>query len=88
MDNLARSCHACNRFKSDLLTGFDPLTQQEVQLFNPRRNLWAELVQMDIERLEVVGLSPAGRATVARLQMNRQRHIDARFRWMQLGLLL
>ena len=80
LDNLALSCHACNRFKSDFLTGFDPVTGHEVPLFNPRRDRWAEHFRIDPETLEMIGLSPVGRATITRLQMNRLRHINARIR--------
>ena len=47
LDNLALSCYACNRFKSDFVTGFDEVIQQDVALFNPRRDLWEEHFQQE-----------------------------------------
>jgi hypothetical protein len=86
LDNLALSCNACNRFKSDFTTAFDPGTQQNVALFNPRTDQWAEHFKIVLETMEMIGLSATGRATILRLQMNRPQHVAARFRWLQLGL--
>jgi hypothetical protein len=38
------------------------------------------------EGAAIFGITPVGRATVVRLQMNRPRHITARRRWIELGL--
>jgi hypothetical protein len=86
LDNVALACHACNLFKSDFETGQDEASQAEVALFHPRRDSWEQHFGVDAERAEIVGITPIGRATVARLQMNRPQHITARRRWIQLGL--
>jgi len=86
LGNLALSCHACNLFKSDFDTGPDEGGQAEVPLFHPRRDLWDLHFAVDIERAEIVGRTPAGRATIERLRMNRPRQISARLRWIQLGV--
>jgi hypothetical protein len=86
LDNLALACHACNLFKSDFETGPDGASHAEVTLFHPRRDVWEQHFGIDTERAEIFGITPVGRATVARLQMNRSRHITARRRWIQLGL--
>jgi len=86
LDNLALACHACNLFKSDFETGQDEESQTKVALFHPRRDSWEQHFGVDAERTEIFGITPVGRATVARLQMNRSRHITARRRWIQLDL--
>jgi HNH endonuclease len=85
-DNLALACHSCNLFKSDFETGRDEEAQVEVALFHPRRDSWEQHFRVNVETAEIHGLTAVGRATVARLQMNRSRHMTARRRWMALEL--
>lgn len=85
-DNLALACRACNLFKSDFETGQDEESQAEAMLFHPRNDIWEQHFRIDKERSEILGITPVGRATVARLQMNRPRQVTARRRWIQLGL--
>jgi hypothetical protein len=73
LDNLALACHACNLFKSDFETGQDEESQVEVALFHPRRDIWEQHFGVDVARAAIFGITPVGRATVARLQMNRPR---------------
>jgi len=40
--NLWLACRMCNGFKGDRTHGLDPLTGEEVGLFNPRQHVWAE----------------------------------------------
>lgn len=84
--NLALACRACNLFKSDHLTGFDGLTQQEVQLFHPRQDQWKEHFTVEVESRKIIGLTPLGRATVMRLRMNQAFSLVARAHWMRFGL--
>ena len=86
LSNLALACRACNLFKSDCEAGLDEENQVEAALFNPRTDVWDHHFRVDVESGEIVGLTPVGRATVARLQLNRPRHINARQRWMRLEL--
>lgn len=85
-ENLALSCSACNLYKGDAVSGWDEVTQSPAALFDPRTQSWDEHFQVDHERAEVMGLTAAGRVTVARLQMNTPRQTAARRRWIQLGL--
>lgn len=85
-ENLALSCRSCNLFKSDYETGQDEQDQVEVALFHPRRDAWEQHFSVDTETAEIRGMTAVGRATVARLQMNRPRQITARRRWMRLEL--
>jgi hypothetical protein len=84
--NLALACRACNLHKSDHLAGADEVSQGEVRLFHPRQDSWAEHFQVDRETGVIQGLTPIGRATVARLQMNTPVELAARRQWMLLGL--
>jgi hypothetical protein len=85
--NWALACRACNLRKSDAVEGIDPLTNQRVSLFNPRLHTWEDHFEVRREppfRLE--GKTPAGRATIERLQMNAALQIAARAQWVALGL--
>lgn len=84
--NLALACRSCNLSKSDFLDGRDEVTGREASLFNPRRDRWADHFELDIDRGEIHGISPTGRATVARLKMNEPVQIMARLLWIRLRL--
>jgi hypothetical protein len=83
--NWALACRACNVFKSDHVQVLDPDTQETLRLFDPRQDTWEEHFRVDTDTAVVVGLTPVGRATVARLQMNRPVHVRARHQWIRLG---
>ncbi|HJZ56601.1 MAG TPA: HNH endonuclease signature motif containing protein [Gemmataceae bacterium] len=76
-DNLALACPGCNLAKADRLTATDPDTSQEVPLFNPRADRWADHFAWDEDR-RVVGLTPTGRATVTALRLNHPRRLTIR----------
>jgi hypothetical protein len=84
--NFALSCRACNLFKSNHLDGVDPQTETVVRLFDPRQDRWDEHFRADTATGVIVGLTPIGRATVVRLQMNTPTQSAARQQWMRLGL--
>jgi hypothetical protein len=84
--NLALACRACNLHKAAHLTGEDETTQIATRLFHPRQDQWDEHFQADIERDTIDGLTPVGRATVRRLQMNSRIQLAARRQWTRLGL--
>ena len=62
----------------------DSITRQLQPLFNPRNDLWAAHFAWDEQYLEVIGLTPKGRATVEALQLNRRGIVNLR-RLMRLG---
>jgi hypothetical protein len=66
--NLCLACFACNSHKGPNVAGIDPETGRVVPLFNPRRHKWARHFRWDGP--ELVGRTPAGRATVAVLEIN------------------
>lgn len=77
-DNLALACFHCNRRKADKLTALEPDSGEEVPLFNPRRDVWSEHFIWSSDGLFIIGLTPAGRATVKALDMNRERIVSIR----------
>jgi hypothetical protein len=75
-DNLALACHRCNLRKGPNLTGIDPLTNELVALFNPRRDLWPD--HFRVRAVQIEGITSVGRATVQVLAMNDARRLDLR----------
>jgi hypothetical protein len=86
LDNLCLSCANCNMSKSRATTGLDPETQEIVPLFNPRNQIWVEHFEWVSNATVLRGLTPTGRATIIRLQINRERMIEARANWVFYGL--
>lgn len=85
LENLCYSCGSCNRFKSDFAHAVDPETGETVSLYNPRIQIWEEHFVWSEDGLTVIGLTPIGRATIKRLNMNKTRYIIARRRWVAAG---
>ena len=75
-ENLALACHLCNAHKGPNLTGIDPASGDIVPLFHPRRDRWQD--HFANVAGEILALSPAGRATVAVLDMNHPARIELR----------
>lgn len=71
IENLAIACFGCNLYKQDKITAFDPSTEAEVSLYNPRTDNWKTHFSWNESFTEVIGLTPIGRATVIRLKLNR-----------------
>lgn len=82
-ENLAWACVSCSLHKSAKQVANDPNTDEEVPLFNPRRQSWLEHFRW--ERVHVVGLTPTGRATVVALRMNRPGILSIREEEILLG---
>lgn len=66
----------CNLHKGPNLTSIDSLTGAVVLLFHPRRDDWHE--HFHWSGVEIVGITPTGRATVRLLQMNEPRRLRLR----------
>jgi hypothetical protein len=84
-DNLCVACHACNEYKGAQVQAQDPLTDKVTPLFHPRRQPWREHFCWSEDGSHIVGLTAAGRATVAALNMNHSVIVEARRRWVQVG---
>ena len=78
LENLAFSCLGCNYKKFTAVDAIDPVTKQRVPLFHPRRNRWREHFAWNEVFTLVQGLTPTGRATIARLDLNRKGLINLR----------
>src|SRR5205823_10359695 len=68
-ENLWLVCRMCNGFKGDRTHGLDPLTGQDVPLFDPRQQQWAEHFTWSADGVQIIGLTPCGRATMVVLQL-------------------
>ncbi|HEX8097576.1 MAG TPA: HNH endonuclease [Pyrinomonadaceae bacterium] len=77
-ENLALACFHCNRRKSSRLTAFDDETNQDVPLFNPRWQEWADHFIWSADGLYVVPRTAVGRVTVELLELNRERILHIR----------
>jgi hypothetical protein len=91
-NNLALSCRSCNLYKSDSVSGYYEVTENEeiqfiqVRLFNPRRDTRKEHFALDRKTGKINGLTPSGKATISRLKINSESQLTARISWSQLGL--
>lgn len=86
LDNLAYSCNGCNWYKGDKTQGVDPETGQLVNLFNPRKHAWVEHFSWVENELQIIGLTPIGRATINALKLNRPNLINLRFALAAIGV--
>ena len=77
-DNLALACPHCNFHKGPNLTSIDLATNDVVELFNPRQQLWDDHFALDGARN--VGRTPTGRVTSRLLQMNSDAQVKIRER--------
>jgi hypothetical protein len=85
LENLAAACYRCNEFKGTRTSGFDPETQTDVMLFNPRHHHWSEHLNWDETGTLIQGLTPIGRATVVVLRLNNDDIVAARAVWVKWG---
>jgi hypothetical protein len=84
--NLWLACRSCNRFKSNKLEAIDPETKAVVRLFNPREQDWFEHFKWSDDGLNIIGLTPTGRAMVDQLRLNTNTFmITARTMWKRAG---
>ena len=83
--NLWLACSPCNAHKGDRVAAIDPMTDEIVPLFDPRRQAWAEHFAWGDNSSRIVGQTPVGRATVLALRLNRPTLVFARQRWVSVG---
>lgn len=84
-ENLWLACPLCNRYKGQETSALDPVSRQQVRLFNPRRHSWEDHFAWSTEGTHLVGLTSTGRATVQALRLNRKTLVAARRRWVAVG---
>jgi hypothetical protein len=78
LENLAFACQGCNNRKYTNTEAVDPVTQAIVPLFHPRRNRWRDHFAWSDDAALILGLTPIGRATVEKLQLNRAGLVNLR----------
>jgi hypothetical protein len=77
-DNLASACGGCNGHKYTKIHSIDPFDNQSVALYHPRLMHWQEHFIWSDDYLEIIGISPIGRATVKTLNLNRLGVVNVR----------
>ena len=78
LENLAVSCWGCNGHKSAGTRAFDAQEARLVPLFNPRSQAWSEHFRWSDDGVHVLGVSAIGRASVSKLNLNRQGLLNLR----------
>jgi len=78
LDNLALSCQGCNNRKYNHTEAIDPVTGSLVPLYHPRLQDWAEHFIWSENFTWMIGLTPSGRATIERLDLNREGIVNLR----------
>ncbi len=77
-ENLAFSCQGCNSYKRADTEGPDPITHERVPLYHPRRDTWREHFAWNEDCTRLLGLTPVGRASIAKLDLNRPGVVNLR----------
>ena len=76
--NLAAACFGCNGKKAGHISALDPLTNQIVPLYHPRRDRWETHFRWSDDFQLLIGITPTGRATVDLLDLNRAGVVNLR----------
>jgi hypothetical protein len=71
LENLALACGGCNGYKYTKQSAIDPTSSENVPLYHPRQDIWLEQFAWSEDGLELIGITPTGRATIAALNLNR-----------------
>ena len=85
LSNYALSCSGCNGLKFNAIHAIDPGTGQSVPLYNPRLDNWQTHFCWNESFTVILGISPIGRATVLKLQLNREGLINLRIALRKVG---
>mgnify|MGYP001614124345 CR=1 FL=1 len=78
LSNLALSCQGCNNRKYTSAEAIDPVTGETVPLYHPRQQPWTDHFTWNQDYTLILGLTPTGRATIEKLQLNRAGIINLR----------
>jgi HNH endonuclease len=91
VNNLALACSRCNQRRYNFTVASDLETQSEVALFNPRSQQWQQHFIWTEDGTKIIGVTPIGRATCDRLDVNDERYQgersiqEARGLWIKAG---
>jgi hypothetical protein len=73
-ENLCFSCFDCNRNKGTDLSSVDPVNDDVVPLYDPRRDIWTDHFSLD-QTGQITGKTAKGRVTVFLLRMNASNRV-------------
>ncbi len=85
LDNLALACHACNGHKYQKQLILDLARKRHIRIYNPRRDRWGNHFRWNRNKTRLLGRTAIGRATIAALQINSERQIEARILWLKIN---
>ena len=78
LSNLALSCQGCNNRKYTSVEAIDSVTGDTVPLYHPRQQSWHAHFTWNPDYTLILGLTPRGRATIGKLQLNRAGVVNLR----------
>lgn len=78
LSNLALSCQGCNNRKYTSVKAVDPVSGETVPLYNPRQDEWSDHFVWNEDYTLIIGITPTGRATTIKLQLNREGVVNLR----------
>jgi len=84
LKNLALACHSCNSHKYQKQMVIDTTRKRLTRLFNPRRDKWERYFGWNSTKTRIIGRTAIGRTTIAALNMNSERQIEARILWQKI----
>ncbi|MDM8518402.1 HNH endonuclease signature motif containing protein [Anaerolineales bacterium HSG6] len=85
LNNLAFACPGCNGHKYTKTKGYDPVSGEFVPLYHPRLQKWSDHFCWNDSFTLMLGITPAGRATVETLQLNREGVQNLRYVLREMG---
>jgi len=83
--NLWLAFGTCNRHKWMKISAVDPVSGDEVSLFDPRTQQLTEHFRWDETGIFIIGLTAVGRANVVALQLNNELAVRVRGHWTRAG---
>lgn len=92
LENLALACRRCNERRYNFVASIDPESQITVPIFNPRLQEWDKHFAWIDKGILIEGITPVGRATCVRLDLNDTRYPEedsireTRRFWLKTGL--
>ena len=92
LGNLALACRRCNERRYNFVASIDPESQETVPIFNPRLQEWDKHFAWTDNGTLIEGITPIGRATCIRLDLNDTRYPEeesireTRRFWIKTGL--
>jgi hypothetical protein len=72
------SCQGCNNRKYNHVKARDPVNGELVWLYNPREQVWDDHFAWNEDFTIAIGLTSTGRATIERMQLNRDGVVNLR----------